>query len=322
MTHSRSSFKRKWLLKTARNSFLTSLALDSIGTIFEDYSKEERDAWFSGARTAYPKSKKVRKASFNSDFVVVMMLSLMQSLPLRLEDMCAYDDDLTTFLQSYYYMVASPRTDNRYVLSLQGQSDTGIVFSIAMCLGVYAACMGIQRDMLIMLVTTVAKKVGLHRRDWPSALALAYLSYRLLREAYFGYTYFTELLAQNMVPPFAYSVFTEMMENHHNVGYLSQSFSTHKRVGVSNTEDTIMRAMYHMCRVDLGCHKTLMPSGPKDQLHDLFDDDSDKHRFADFGFVYGGLCTLSEQLYSLVTKPLREGVVSRQVVDDFFGCME
>lgn len=311
----RNSYKDRWLLRAVRNSMLTALAMDSLGTILEDYKPGERLKWLSGERTSYPKPRKVRKASFNTDFTVLMLTVFTQVVPTEKEDILLYREELSLALQSYYYAVASPRSNNRYVRVLRGESDTGIVLPVGMLLGMYAAVMYVDRAYLYDLVDVTCKAMSLKSRDQDDVKFYAFLSYRLANDGYFGYQYFKELLSHKVVPPFVYRLFKEIMAHHCDVEYLTEPFYVHTQPGLSYAEQSLTEAMFYMCRVDSGFPKDVLPSGPKDQLADVFTSDIE---LSDIGFLYGGLCTLSEQNYSLVTKPLREGVYSRKTVDEFF----
>lgn len=315
MPVSRNSYKDRWLLKTVRNSMLTALAMDSLGTILEDYKPGERLKWLGGERTSYPKTRKPRKASFNTDFTVLMLTVFTQVMPTEKEDVLFYRDELSLALQNYYYAVASPRSDNRYVRVLRGESDTGIVLPVGMLLGMYAAVMFVDRAYLYDLVDVTCRAMSLKSRDRDDVKFYAFLSYRLANDGYFGYQYFKELLSHKVVPPFVYRLFKEIMAHHSDVEYLAEPFETHAQPGLSYAEHSLTEAMFYMCRVDSSYPKDVLPSGPKDQLADVFTSDTG---LADIGFLYGGLCTLSEQNYSLVTKPIREGVYSRKAVEEFF----
>lgn len=296
---------------------LTALSLDSLGTILEDYDPDARIKWLLGDRTSYPKAKKPRKASFNTDFTVLMLTVLTQVMPAGKEDMPDYSSELTVALQTYYYAVASPRSDNRYVRVLRGETDTGAAMPVGMILGMYSAAIFADRAFLYTLVEEACKCLTMKSRDRDDVKFYAFLCYRLACDGYFGYAYFKELMAHKVVPPFLYKVFKDMMRQHDDVDYLSEPFVVHQpECCLSEAERVISESMFYMCRVDSSYAKEVLPSGPKDQLADVFT--SETSNLADVGFVYGGICTLSEQNYSLVTKPLREGVGSRRVVEDFF----
>ena len=315
MTVLRNSYKDRWLLKTVRNSILTALAMDSLGTILEDYKPGERLKWLSGDRTSYPKTKKPRKASFNTDFTVLMLAVFTQVIPTERDDLPYYRDELTLALQNYYYAVASTKSNNRYVRVLRGETDTGIVLPVGLILGMYAAVTFADRGFLYELVDVTCKCMSLKGRDKDDVKFYAFLSYRLANDGYFGYQYFKELLSHKVVPPFVYRLFKEIMAHHCDVEYLVEPFETHTHAGLSYAEHSLTEVMFYMCRVDSKYPKEVLPSGPKDQLADVFTSETG---LADIGFLYGGLCTLSEQNYSLVTKLIREGVSSRKIVEEFF----
>lgn len=317
MTVSSMPYDQRWLRKTVRNSMLTALAMDSLGTILEDYSPDDRVQWLQGDRNTYPKAKKPRRASFNTDFMILMMAVMAQVSPSSLDDLLEYRDELQLALNTYYYAVASPRSDNRYVRTLRGESNTGIAIPVGMFLGMYAAVVQSDRSFLYALVDETCRGIGLKNRDRDDVRMYAFLACRLAQDGYFGYTSLRELMAHRAVPPFLFNTLKHMMRHHVNVEYLSEPYVAAVVVhGCSSAEVVITESMFYMCRVDASFPRHVLPSGPKDQLVEVFT--SEANALADIAFVYGGLCTLSEQNYSLLTKPLRESVPARKIVDDFF----
>lgn len=296
---------------------LTALAMDSLGTIFEDYDPDARIRWLRSERVTYPKSKKPRRASFNTDFMVLLLTVMTQVMPTSQEDMQDYRDEVNVALQNYYYAVASPRSDNRYVRMLRGETGTGVAIPTGMLLGMYSAAIFADRVFLYTLVDETCRCLSMKSRDKDDVKFYAFLCYRLAIDGYFGYAYFKELMAHKLVPPFLYRVFKNMMDKHQDVDYLSEPFwALDVNSGLTAAETVITESMFYMCRVDASFSKEVLPSGPKDQLAEVLT--SETSGLADIGFVYGGVCTLSEQNYSLITKPLREGVAARRTVEDFF----
>lgn len=316
MEQSNRPFDQRWLIKTIRNSMLTALAMDSLGTIFEDYSPDARIRWLQGDRNSYPKTKKPRKASFNTDFMVLMLAVMTQVMPTTVDDMEDYQTEFQVALNQYYYAVASPRSDNRYVRVLRGDTNTGLSIPVGMFVGMYSAVVFADRSFLYALVDATCKTLCLKSRDRDDVKFYAFLCYRLAIDGYFGHSYFKELMAHKVVPSFIYKVFKNMMASHIDVDYLSEPYIVHQpSCCFSVAESVITESMFYMSRVDASFNRDILPSGPKDQLAEVFT--SETSGLADIGFVYGGICTLSEHNYSLITKPLRENVGVRKVVDDF-----
>jgi hypothetical protein len=310
------SYKEQYLLKTVRNSLLTALVMDTLGVLFSDFKSAEIKSWLQTDRTVLPKSKRTRKASFNTDFSVLLLHVFKQTTPIFSEDLHDYKRELTEALQIYYYAVGSMKSDNRYVRTVRGEPNTGISLPVGLLLGMYASCVFMERSMLYDLVEVTCRCLGLKSRDRDDVRMLAFLSYQLANHGYFGYQHFQELFSHRAVPAFMYRICRELMRNHSDLEYLSEPFASHVCGSMSYAEYVTVESMYYLCRVDSSFLKELLPSGPKDQLIHVFH--TQGADLADVAFIYGGLCTLSEQNYSLVTKPLREGVSARRIVDDFF----
>lgn len=313
---SQASSKRRYLLRAARNAMLTALAMDALGTILENYPEARRMEWLAGDRTSFPKVVKGRRASINTDMLVLLATVLERIVPGEDVDMAEYVDELAMALRNYHAVVVVPGSQNRYIRSLGGESDTGIAMPVGFTLGVYAACASLHRAALHRLVEDTCCVMQLCHKDSADVGLFAFLAYRLLNDGYFGYVAMRELFAHGCVPPLADRMVRDIMCHHADIDYLCEPFACHSMEEPTYSEAVLAEAMFYMCRVDLGSPRTVLPSGPKDQLGEVFT--SDECDLADIGFVYGGYCTLSEQGYSLVTKPLREGTPGRKVVEDFF----
>lgn len=314
---SRNLFRDRWLIQSVRNAMLTALSMDVLGTILSTYTPENRLKWLAGARTSYPAFNHKRRASFNTDCTVLLLSVFMNITPVQLSDLDEYRDELRRAFEQYYSAVESPNSTNPYVQLTRGVSDTGIAIPLGMIIGMYAAVALVDRTFLYSLISTTCKALGLSKEDQRDTKLYAFLAYRLSIDGYFGYSYFKELIAHNVIPAIVYKVFKDMMVHCNDEEYLVEPFDS--EIDISVTERPIVQSLYYLCRVDSSFPREVLPSGPKDQLSEIFT--ATGVNLANVSYVYGGLCTLSEQNYSLVTKPLRENTSARKVVDEFFQYM-
>lgn len=303
--------------KVIRHSILTSLALDTVGNSFDSgYTPEERQAWYKGERTEFPPNLKISEItpSFNSELFIVTLLSLAESTPVHV-------DDLQTALEELEKVYDSYATRSKYLEKIGGKyykyltTDRYIgipILSVSIAVAYYSAFVGLQNLTFLSLCEKILNLFSFVDEDYEASLFISFIIYRLVSAGYFCYESLEETIDHKLISGQFERVIKTLMKNHLNAKFL-RTFDFSLVDGLEYLQRILCYVVFLMLRVGTAYPKTKLQSLPREQVPDLFN--YDRVSYADMGFIYGAICTVSEQLHPLIPQSLRESAPFSDVVD-------
>jgi len=313
------SFGEHWRRQATRKSLLTAMAFDALGSALEPYSPKQRVNWFGGERVMLKRNAR-RVGTFNTQFMLLLLQTLAFTNPIE-EDMCKeYESDLKSVLGYYVEQVNQSRTHNRYILMLRGAEDTGISISVGMAIGYYGAMLGGTFEVLPLLESlcdSTASAVRLKSADRKDAYLYAVNIARLVRAGYFCAEHLEELVIHGVVPKSLDKFVKHLIDEHDNPSVFEGAFKGEHSNATTQAQKVLAEVFYYMCRVNLQHGSKEVPSTPRQQLPDIFG--SPLSGLTDLAFVYGGVCTASEQNHTLLPNTYRENVGGAELVDELFN---
>jgi hypothetical protein len=317
--------RKTYLKKAARFSILTGMVLDTVGFALEDYAHEDQVKWCIGRRDFVPRHLKNTllngRGSFNSSMFTLVFKSLAESAPEGAEDVRYAVGDLKEYLSGYLGVVKADRPVllSRWAAQTQ-DNDTGLVIPVALAVGYYCAIAEFDSLTFFILLDRVLDVFDLDHQTRITGTAAGFLCFNLLYEGYYCGEALDTLLQYGVVPE-ALHVFVEHLrdtlfleDSALIVEALSLPFGYFRESNLAYSQRLLGTVMFYMARVGTGFLKQTLRSLPRDQIMHVMT--SPNLVPADAGFLFGMVCTASEQEHPLVIRPLRESVEHRRTLDE------
>lgn len=300
--------------------------MDMIGLALSGYDTEARRLYLATDKTVFPAHKDLQKTfnnkgSFNSNFSLYLLEKLADFCPVEFNDIFEFAEFLKdntnsyhNFVHQYDFIVSDVSHEYAFdkyfkqYLSSESPKDEGIVISIAIIAGLYTAY--IDQDVLFLLtlfdsmcdVYSVPKQLQM----------LAYIIYRLCYTGYFGYHMMEEVIDSSLVDESFDEFFSLLVEHNIDREFLSKPFDDKLVKTNTYSEQLLAETLFYMCRVDAAYRTENFKSLPREQLFEIY---TSRKYPADLAFLFGVLCTVSEQMHPLIPKNLRECNPYTEVVE-------
>lgn len=300
-------FREENIRKAVRESVVTSLSLDAVGTVLGQLPLAERLNWLKGERASLPGGRRIVRHSVNNDLYVLILNVLTHHAD---ED---HYEELQRAVRSYLQVVSGPRSTNRYVQYLmQNDGGDGVGMPVGVACGHYAAIMGEKDYYVRELSKTVCNALFITESEKKDAEFIAFALYRLFQAGWFCGESIVELFSANVIPSQLWNYLTELRNRHMDPKLLAGAFPAEKVEWATYTEQVCAEMLFYLARVGTAFPREILRSNPREQLKDIWEKPSAEGQ--DVGFLYGAFCIASEQDYQLLNRSLVNSTPRRLAV--------
>lgn len=288
-----------------RHSILTAVAMDALGTTLAELPEADRVKWCYSDKLSFPKHphKKPNNVGSEMSSIFTAVLSALATInPVDENDLPDTLNEIRTEFEIRESVIDQLQTESAYPLAL------------AAAIGYYAVLSETSFRIATRLIVQIFEAFAIPESSLRGTVLFAFAVYRLVQSGYFGHQQLQEFLDESMVPESLQAFVERLMDHHLDADFLQLPFSVHYVENLNQVERAVAESFYYMSRIATAYPKKVLLATPRDQLVEVFT--SDVNHPSALGFVFGAICTASEQQHPLITKQLREATELRSALDE------
>jgi len=298
------TYRNNRIKKVVKHSMLTQMAGDIVGFALTEYSIQERQAWLAKNKDETPPHKRItffnRKASFNFEFLLLLMEFLMEFQPIDNSDLTTIKTELALWKKHYTrypkIMVTDYAPDKLLIRNTKRykSTDNGLAIIVAYASAYYCRLLDLGLDYMYDLNFVLGGQFGFSEIEYNISHMLATLLYGLIETGYLAGIDLEKLITMDLVSPSMRDFISMSIDNSDSVEYLRLPFVTDVS-SFTYSELLIAQAIFYTQR-HWAFNEVDFKKLPKEQLLEVY---LGRVTPADMGFMYGGLASTSDHLYKL-----------------------